>query len=136
MSGQGLDRFKRWSEIYVKQVEGLRDAYRDDEFRDLVDRALKEGKKDRALSVIIKELMRAWMRDRQRQPKENDAQDFFHAVVPVHYCGAVFLDGDWEERVRQVRIRIEKSGVPLTLAKVFSKKADGVERFLGMLEAA
>jgi len=76
------------------------------------------------------------MRDTQTPITENDAQDFFHTVVPVLICDWVLLDGAWEHRVKQAQARLERAGVRIQMANVASKRRGGLEAFLVELERA
>jgi hypothetical protein len=53
-----------------------------------------------------------------------------HAVVPVAYCDLVLLDKHWETQVERVRLRLNKAGISAPIAKIFSGKANGIDRFL------
>jgi hypothetical protein len=64
----------------------------------------------------------------------NDAIDLTHTVVPVSYCDYVLLDNGWTTRVNQMRKRFTTAGVCIPMAKVFSKKNDGLESFFKELE--
>lgn len=59
----------------------------------------------------------------------NDAADLIHACVPVSYCDFVLLDGGWASRVSRVKDRLTQQQARLHLAKVFSKRRKGVEKF-------
>ncbi len=58
-----------------------------------------------------------------------------HAAMPINCCDYVLLDGAWAERVEKMRRRIAKVGSVMPLAKCFSRRNDGVQAFLGELEA-
>jgi len=135
MKGQALDSLDRWSKIFVERVEALRAEYADNaNFERQVERSLREGGRETAILVLVRELMRALIRDRKTLIEPNDAQDFFHTVIPVLHCDWVFLDKYWEEQVEHVRARLQRAGVSIPMARVFSKKANGIEQFLEVLE--
>lgn|SRR5574337_1951195 len=135
MKGQALDRLDRWSKIFVERVKALRAEYADnEEFEKEVERSLRDGSQQSAALVLVRELLRALIRDTKTTIEPNDAQDFFHTVIPVAYCDWVLLDKYWEEQVERVRARLQRAGVSIPIARVFSKKANGIEQFLKVLE--
>jgi hypothetical protein len=101
--------------------------------------ALKALPKARSLSrgtrLIGRELIGRFLKDKLRRPSRNDAIDLSHAVVAVSYCDYVLLDGQWVAMVNDLRVRFTKAGVTIPVAKVFSKRANGMEEFLNELEA-
>jgi hypothetical protein len=84
--------------------------------------------------VILGELMRGFTLDSTAPISENDVVDLLHAAMPVNCCDYVLLDGPWAERVDKLRHRIAKSSMNMTIAKCFSKRANGAEAFLADLE--
>ena len=56
----------------------------------------------------------------------NDAYDFAHAIVPLAYADAVFLDRQW-------KARIERLTLPKGVARVFYGAETG--EFLDWLES-
>ena len=88
----------------------------------------------RGTRYIVRELMRPLIKDKQRVVTRNDAFDFYHAVVPVAYCDLVLLDKSWETYVEQARSRFMRLGISVPIAKVFSLKAGGLDRFILELE--
>ena len=71
------------------------------------------------------------IRDKQSKIEPNHARDVFHAVVPSVYCNYVLLDKYWDEQIKTACARLTRT---IALAKVFSLRADGIERFLKALE--
>jgi len=61
--------------------------------------------------------------------------DVSHAIVAVGYCEYVLLDGHWATQVEQAQKRISDRGMSFPIAKVFSEKANGMEKFLQELES-
>jgi hypothetical protein len=85
--------------------------------------------------VVMGELMRELTIDSNASITVNDIVDWQHAILPVSCCDYVLLDGKWEQRVRALTNRVTQQGLHLTLAKCFSKRDNGLERFLSALEA-
>lgn len=84
--------------------------------------------------LIARELIGPLVKQRDLKISHNDAIDLTHTVVPVSYCDFVLLDNAWTTRVNQMRKRFTKAGVCIPMAKVFSKKNDGLESFFKELE--
>lgn len=64
----------------------------------------------------------------------NDVSDLMHAALPAMGCDFVLLDGAWVSRVEKLGRRAKEHGFDLPLAQCFSKRDDGIERFLQGLE--
>lgn len=82
--------------------------------------------------VILGELMRPTILNDAQAFTVNDGGDMQHALGLVH-CDFVLLDAAWVARVESGRRRLSEAGVEL--GKVYSKRTNGVERFLADLEA-
>ena len=89
----------------------------------------------RGTRVVLRELLRAVIVDRQTVLDRNYAMDFFHAVVPIAYCELVLLDKYWETQIGRVRSRLARPAGTFPIATVFSKKTNGLERLVLALEA-
>jgi len=87
-----------------------------------------------ATRLIARELIGPLVKQRDLKITHNDAIDLTHTVVPVSYCDYVLLDNGWTARVNQLRARFKKANVYIPMAKVFSKKNDGMESFFKELE--
>lgn len=87
-----------------------------------------------ATGLIARELIGPLVNQRDLKISHNDAIDLTHTVVPVSYCDYVLLDNGWTTRVNQMRARFAKAGVCVPMAKVFSKKNNGLESFFKELE--
>jgi hypothetical protein len=61
--------------------------------------------------------------------------DISHAIVPVAYCEYVLLDNYWATQVGLAQKRIRDGGGLFPMAKVFSEKECGLEKFLQELES-
>jgi hypothetical protein len=82
--------------------------------------------------VILGELLRPTVLNDAQRFTVNDGADMQHALALVH-CDYVLLDAAWTARVESGRRRLREAGVEL--GKVYSQRANGVERFLANLEA-
>jgi hypothetical protein len=89
----------------------------------------------RGTRYVLRELARTFLIDQGVSVSRNHAIDFMHAVVPVSYCEFVLLDKHWENQVELVRSRLRKTALHLPLARAYSEKSDGIERFFSDLES-
>ena len=64
----------------------------------------------------------------------NHAVDFVHAIVSVSYCQYVLLDSHWASQIDQSRCRLKRAGHNFPMAKVYSRRRNGLERFFDELE--
>lgn len=101
----------------------------------MVRRPARAAQIQRGTRDILRELLRSLMVDKQTRITRNHAIDFYHAVVSIAYCDLVLLDKYWETQVDRVRSRFEHANMSVPMAKVFSKKMDGIERFMHALES-
>lgn len=85
--------------------------------------------------VVMGELMRELTIDNNATITVNDVVDWQHAILPVSCCDYVLLDRKWEQRVREMARRFAHQGLRIHFAKCFSKRNDGLNRFLNELEA-
>lgn len=65
---------------------------------------------------------------------KNDAHDLLHAWQALSYCDIAMLDKKWAERAERIRLRYAKHGNFRKFPSIFSKKADGISRFLSAIE--
>lgn len=119
----------------VQQIKGGIEAARADATYVAKARGLQPSDSHPRTVVIMGELMRGFYSDPAAPISDNDVIDMLHAAMPINCCDYVLLDGAWAERVRKMERRIVKSGSAMLLAKCFSKRDNGVERFLSDLEA-
>lgn len=84
--------------------------------------------------AVMQELLRPIFLDKSLTIDINDAGDIHHAITSITYCDYVLLDGKWEDNyVRMIR-RFSELKFNIHLAKVFSKRRQGLETFLYELE--
>jgi hypothetical protein len=83
--------------------------------------------------VIMSELMREFILDPRLTLSDNDLMDMIHAAMPVNCCDFVLLDGAWADRVAKMKQRIQKAGAVMPVADCYSRRDDGVARFLDAL---
>jgi hypothetical protein len=79
-------------------------------------------------------MLRTLLVDKRMKITRNHAIDLLHAVVPVAYCDLVLLDKHWETQVDRVRQRFVAARMRVPMAKVFSARRNGLDRFLTELE--
>lgn len=80
--------------------------------------------------VIMAELMREFILDPSLPLSDNDIMDMLHAALPVNCCDFVLLDGAWENRVSKMKQRIQSAGTVMPVASCYSRRTNGVVRFL------
>ncbi len=85
--------------------------------------------------VIMGELMRELTIDTKSTITINDIADWQHAILSVSCCDYVLLDRKWEQRVQAMTDRAKKQKLDFKFAKCFSKRNDGLNRFLNELKA-
>lgn len=84
--------------------------------------------------AVMQELLRPVFLDKTLSVDRNDAGDIHHAIISIAYCDYVLLDGKWEALHERMVRRFTELGLPIRVAKVFSKRRQGVELFLQELE--
>lgn len=84
--------------------------------------------------LIIGELIRGFNLDPNAPIKANDITDLLHAALSLNCCDYALLDGPWSERVEKMKRRIAKTGIQMPLARCYSQRANGIDRFLSSLE--
>lgn len=82
--------------------------------------------------VVLGELLRPTVLNDAQRFTVNDSADMVHALSLLH-CDYVLLDGGWTARAEGARKRLLDAGI--SLGRVYSKRAGGVEHFLADLEA-
>lgn len=80
--------------------------------------------------VIMAELMREFILDPSLPLSDNNIMDMIHAALPVNCCDYVLLDGAWADRVSKMKQRIQKAGTIMPVASCYSRRDNGVLRFL------
>ena len=85
---------------------------------------------------LIREMLRSFLLNPLLKLTKNHAIDLLHTVVPVAYCEFVLLDKHWMTQVEVTKKRFNDLNITgFTLARVYSKSNDGIERFLNDLES-
>jgi hypothetical protein len=82
---------------------------------------------------VFRELARSFLVNKTLKLSRNHAIDLMHSVVPTSYCDYVLLDAHWEVQVARIQERFSKAKMQVPLARVYSKKEHGLERFLEAL---
>jgi hypothetical protein len=132
-----VTRADSMADMFVSRLATMRDEIQGDStLRAALGRPATTVPIQRGTRFILQELVRALILDKGTKITCNDAFDFFHAVVPVAYCDFVLLDGYWETQVNRVRSRFQASDLPVPMAIVFSRRREGIERFIQQLEQA
>jgi hypothetical protein len=129
-------RLDSLADTLIDRIGLMREQTRTDKSFDAVVRGLPVGPNiQRGTRHILPELIRTMLITEQMSVTRNHVIDLLHAVVPVAYCDFVLLDSHWENQVTQMSNRIADTRLSFPIAKVFSKKANGIERFLTQLES-
>jgi len=128
-------QYDHFADLIISYIESLRRDYDNDkEFRLRVNRLPKGRQNQYGTRFIANELFGSFLKNKQIKVSRNHAIDVSHAVVAVAYCDYVLLDGHWATQVEQAKKRIIDGGLSVPMAKVFSEKNDGIERFLQEIE--
>lgn len=130
-------QYDGFADSVIEYIESMRQEYDNNkEFQTRV-RQLPKGQPIRyGTRYIANELIGSFLRNKQIKISRNHAIDVSHAVVAVAYCDYALLDTHWAIQVEQARKRITCGGLSFPVAKVFSEKNDGIERFLQEIEFA
>jgi len=128
--------FSNLGDALIKSLKALRNRTDTDPgFQSTLRRSPSGFPIQRGTRFILHELVRTFLINKQIKITTNQAIDLLHATVPVAYCDLVLLDKHWETQVDYVRSRLNAAGIPVPIARVFSSKANGVDRFLCELES-
>jgi hypothetical protein len=87
-----------------------------------------------ATRVVMGELMRDLTIDPIATITTNDIVDWQHAILSLLCCDFVLLDQKWEQRALSLQRRVSAQNLALPLAECFSKRNQGIARFLEKLE--
>ncbi len=128
------DEINKLTAELVEQIKVSMQSQREDPSYVAKARITQPNDKRPRTIVILGELMRSFVLDPSAPLKDNDITDMLHATMPVNCCDYVLLDGAWAERVEKMKRRIKKIGANMPLAKCFSIRNHGVEKFLCDLE--
>lgn len=129
-------RFNDLADTVVGRIEALRDELdTSPQFKSAVKHLPSGPQIQRGTRFILRELVRTLLVDKGTKITRNQAIDLLHAVVPIAYCDLVLLDKHWEVQVDRVRSRLNAAGMYVPTGRVFSGKANGVDRFLCELES-
>lgn len=129
--GQMSEVLNEVADRFIQCVETIRT---NDTYRTNAKASRPDGVRSR-VKIISGALMRDWILDVNSTIDKNDALDFSHAVNAVNYCDLVMLDGAWERKVNALRKSIDDSKISMTVARCYSLRLDGMERFLAALES-
>jgi hypothetical protein len=86
------------------------------------------------LCVVLGELQRDLILDPAATLTQNDVMDLLHAALPSMGCDFLLLDCPWVNRVETMGRRARDNGFDLPLAQCFSKRNNGLLRFLDALK--
>jgi hypothetical protein len=129
-------RYDKLADLIVSQLEWLRGEYDSNSaLRSAVASPPTAHPFSRGTQIIARELIGRILKDKPLKLNRNNAIDLGHAVVSVSYCDYVLLDVQWEAMVNEMRRKFTNEGARIPIAKVFSKRANGVEAFLTELES-
>jgi hypothetical protein len=130
------ERNDNFADSLIAYIESLRRNYDDDrKFRQRVKRLPKGQPIQCGTRFIASELIGSLLVDKRVKIDRHHVIDISHAIVPVAYCEYVLLDAHWATQVERARKRIAEARMSFPMAKVFSERANGIERFLKELES-
>lgn len=128
--------YERLTNNIISYLTSLRSSYKNNlGFSKIVKRKPRGNEIQCGTRFIARELVGSILKDAQLRIDGNQVIDLCHAVVPVAYCDYVLLDKHWETQVEKARKRIRDAGMLFPMARIFSEKNDGIERFLCRLES-
>ena len=128
--------FDALADTIVERSHALREAMENDAALEKRVRRLPSGPEiQRGTRYVLRELARTFLVDRTVKLTRNHAIDLLHSVVPVAYCDLVLLDKHWETQVERVRSRFVEADMDVPLARIYSRRMNGMERFLSALES-
>jgi hypothetical protein len=131
------ERLDSLADTVVDRVKTLRDTLDTDEaFQSIIRRPPSGPQIQRGTRFVLRELVRSLLVDKRTKITRNNAIDLLHAVVPVAYCDLVLLDKHWETQVDRAHSRLNVAGITVPIGRVFSGKANGINRFLCELESS
>lgn len=126
--------FDKLADTVAACIEALRMEHgQEQKLRSAVARLPSGPVIQRGTRYVLRELARTFLIDQGLQVSRNHAIDFMHAVVPVSYCEFVLLDKHWEAQVELVCSRLSRTALNVPLARVYSERSSGIERFFGDL---
>lgn len=117
--------------VFVEQVNLLKSEYNENEkLKKMVNKSPRASSILPATRFLIPELIGFFLKNEKKKLGINDGIDFFHAVVPLSYCNYVLLDGHWADQANKVNQRLLKAGQKEPVAKAFSGRKDGLQKFI------
>lgn len=121
-------------EVAAKLVLSLTNHRQLDSYRTKAKSARPDDGRTRQ-TIISGELLRELVLDTKATITPNEALDLMHTVDAVDYCDLVVLDGAWERRVNRLQETIDKAGISMPIARCFSKRNSGIERFIDAISS-
>jgi hypothetical protein len=129
-------RFQALADTVVERVEALRSVFLTDRgFEARVKRLPAGPAIQHGTRYVLRELVRPMLLDQAGKFSRNHAIDLIHSVVPVAYCEMVLLDKHWQAQVEKMRIRFAEADMSFPVAQVFSRRSNGLDQFLSLLES-
>ena len=104
-------------------------------FKNSARRDVETSHRPRSTQALLRAIVFRLQGDRKLQLTTNDAIDVMHCVVPSAYCDFVLVDHSWCVRLSDAREWLDAAGIKSHSAEPFSRRDEGVTRFLELLEA-
>ena len=121
----------------ASHVASIHEQYATDEaYRKAVNRQTKGPPIQCGTRYILREILALVTKDGHHSFTEHDAIDMLHAVVPAAYCDCLLVDKHWEALLSRAHERLRRNGMEFPVARVFSARGGGIERFLAHLEVS
>ncbi|ESS69201.1 hypothetical protein MGMO_138c00390 [Methyloglobulus morosus KoM1] len=130
-----FSEFDNLADMIIGRIEAMRTEFDTDPgLQSIIRRAPKGQFIQQGTRYILRELTRTFLVDRPLKISRNNAIDLLHSVVPVAYCDFVLLDAHWTGQVDKMRTRLAKANLNIPVARVFSKKSNGLNDLLYALK--
>jgi hypothetical protein len=98
-------------------------------------RDIKNSTRPRATQALLRALLYRLHRNRRLELTINDAIDIGHCIVPAAYCDFVLADLRWHTQLNDATTLLRRSGIETRVALIYTKRDNGVIKFLEKLEA-
>lgn len=130
--GRGLEEeFRRTNQAIAQMIL----AQRADPAQMKKARAFRPQAGSSLRNTVMSEIVRDTHLNSRASFLPNDASDMVHAIPAAVICELAMLDRKWCDKIEKVRQRFKSHGITNSIARVYSHRRDGVEKFLLALES-
>jgi hypothetical protein len=129
----GLEAMAR---AFLEGIKGLQLRFDTEAgFRNSARHDVATSCRPRSTQGLLRAIVFRLQGDRKLKLTTNDAVDLMHCIVPAAYCDFVLVDHTWSMRLADAREWLHEVGIEAHIAQPFSRRDNGVARFLETLEA-